>query len=80
MPFPISGSSNWPGFASRSRGPALPSRWPGTAGEFPPAVSLIESPTTPTAIAYEAIQQVYLQAASPEAAGRLGCVMPKGPP
>jgi hypothetical protein len=48
--------------------------------EFPPAVSLIESPTTPTAIAYEAIQQVYLQAASPEAAGRLGFVMPKGPP
>jgi hypothetical protein len=46
--------------------------------EFPPAVSLIESPTTPTALAYEAIQQVYLQAASsPEAVGRLGFVMPK---
>jgi len=41
-------------------------------------VSLIESPTTPTALAYEAIQQVYLQAASsPEAVGRLGFVMPK---
>ena len=46
--------------------------------EFPPAVSLIESPTTLTALAYEAIQQVYLQAASPEAAGRLGFVIPKG--
>jgi hypothetical protein len=45
--------------------------------EYPPAVSLIETPTTPTALAYEAIQQVYLQAASPEAAGRLGFVMPK---
>jgi hypothetical protein len=48
--------------------------------EYPPAVSLIESPTTPTALAYEAIQQVYLQAASPEAAGRLGFIVPKGAP
>jgi len=42
--------------------------------EFPPAVSLIESPTYPTALAYEAIQQVLLQSAAPEAAGRLGFV------
>lgn len=46
--------------------------------EFPPAVSLIEAPTMPTALAYEAIQQVYLQSASPEAAGRLGFMLPKG--
>ena len=44
--------------------------------EFPPAVSLIESPTCPSAFAYEAIQQVFLQAATLEAAGRLGFVMP----
>jgi hypothetical protein len=39
-----------------------------------------EFATTPTALAYEAIQQVYLQAASPEAAGRLGFIVPKGAP
>ncbi|HXW96833.1 MAG TPA: hypothetical protein VEI47_04545 [Gemmatimonadales bacterium] len=45
--------------------------------EFPPAVSLIETPTVPTAIAYEAIAQVQLQAAAPEAAGRLGFRPPR---
>jgi hypothetical protein len=40
--------------------------------EFPPAVSLVETPTAPTAIAYEAIAQVYIQAASTDAASRLG--------
>ena len=47
------------------------------AFEFPPAVSLLESPTYPTALAYEAIQQVFLQAATPDAAGRLGFVAEK---
>lgn len=48
--------------------------------EFPPAISLIELPTYPTALAYEAIQQVYLQAAAPDAAGRLGFVVAKPGP
>jgi hypothetical protein len=42
--------------------------------EFPSAISLIETPTYPTAIAYEAIAQVYLQAAPGDAANRLGFV------
>jgi hypothetical protein len=48
--------------------------------EFPPAVSLIELPTYPTALAYEAIQQVFLQAAAPDAAGRLGFVVAQPAP
>jgi hypothetical protein len=40
--------------------------------EFPPAVSLIELTTYPTAIAYEAIAQVFLQAAPADQAPRLG--------
>lgn len=42
------------------------------AFEFPPATSLIDLPTYPTAIAYEAIAQVYLQAAPADQGSRLG--------
>jgi hypothetical protein len=40
--------------------------------EFPPAASLIELTTYPTAIAYEAIAQVFLQAAPADQGSRLG--------
>lgn len=42
------------------------------AFEFPPAASLIDLTTYPTAIAYEAIAQVFLQAAPPDQGSRLG--------
>jgi hypothetical protein len=40
--------------------------------EFPPAASLMDLTTYPTAIAYEAIAQVFLQAAPPDQGSRLG--------
>jgi hypothetical protein len=40
--------------------------------EFPPAASLIDLATYPTAIAYEAIAQVFLQAAPADQGTRLG--------
>jgi hypothetical protein len=42
------------------------------AFEFPPAASLIDLSTYPTAIAYEAIAQVFLQAAPADQGTRLG--------
>jgi len=46
--------------------------------EFPPAATLIDLPTYPTAIAYEAIAQVYLQAAPPDQGSRLGFLAKPG--
>jgi hypothetical protein len=40
--------------------------------EFPPATSLLELPAYPTALAYEAIAQVFLQAAPGDQGVRLG--------
>lgn len=42
------------------------------AFDFPAAVSLVESATCATAVAYEAIAQVFVQAATGETANRLG--------
>ncbi|HTS87236.1 MAG TPA: hypothetical protein VMG41_01995 [Gemmatimonadales bacterium] len=48
--------------------------------DFPAAVSLVESATCQTAVAYEAIAQVFLQAATGEAANRLGFLPAKRAP
>lgn len=50
-----------------------PPQGPSRGGfEFPPATSLIDLPTYPTALAYEAIAQVFLQAAPADQGSRLG--------
>ena len=39
---------------------------------FPPAASLLESPTSPIALAYEAIAQVFIQSIAEDQRDRLG--------
>ncbi len=40
--------------------------------KFPPAAALLEAGTSPVALAYEAIAQVYVQSTAPEQRGRIG--------